>query len=440
MMKYSLNLSPRYAADWGPWEVAREFICNAIDASENGMVIGGDAADRLTIETPTAPNFAELFMIGEGTKAKGGSTIGQFGEGAKIAALCVSRTVGSSIAIEIPGHRVTFGFEPVMGSECLHAYIEETENDRKGCLVDIRMPGIGRAHMGRILTNREAGTVGRAAKSSVRIYCKGVWITDMAEEAIYDWNLNNLEINRDRGMVDRLSLTITMAGFIGDNIDSNPEMAERIVDSLKSLECSSLQWTGAAKTGPALRDAFYRMYGEKAVISSDKGSVNESARQAGYEPKRVHDKVEARLREAGVKGAEQVIARDHNFTSVDTAEYRQKINWLRRLDKTVDAPDVTVLVFAESDVAAMGFANLEDRHLWLRESLFRRGNEFELVRTYLHEVAHFISGASDGTVKFECGLDYIAGQLGLMLLSGKAATGKAVQTVPVDDEYDPFAE
>lgn len=79
LSRYSLNLSTRYASEWGSWEVARELICNAIDASPEGMKVDVQGSDTLIVTTPTVPNVAELFVIGEGSKAPGGKTIGQFG-------------------------------------------------------------------------------------------------------------------------------------------------------------------------------------------------------------------------------------------------------------------------------------------------------------------------------------------------------------------------
>ena len=410
--KYSLNLSPRYASNWGAWEVAREFVCNAIDASESDMVLGGDGPDHLTIFTPTTPNLAELFMIGEGTKAAGGTTIGQFGEGAKIAALVATRTSGCSIAIHVPGYSVRFGFEDVLGAPCLHAYIDPSDAEIGGCLIDLRMPGIARATYGRILSDRTDGPVGKAECGCCRIYCKGVWIQDLQLPAAYDWNLGALDINRDRGMVNQWTIASRLSDWLDRNLTS--EIADTIVQQAKGLETEALQFC-VPSVNPRLKDAFHRVYGENAVIASDERAVNDKARVLGCEPHRVSKECAKRLLLVGCKTADSVLDADHQFEAVDATRYAAAIEDLRRFDGLIGAPRVTVCVFTGSPVQNLGYANLKDNRLWLSERLFAKGSEAELTMTYLHEMAHFISGQGDLTHEFEFTLTHMLGTLAMIV-------------------------
>ena len=113
---FSLNLSPRYAPDWTAWEVAREIICNAIDASPEDFRVTPHGDNQLKVWTPTVPDLCELFVIGQGSKSPGGSTIGQFGEGLKMAALVATRTEGGRFRVKLPGQDVRFMFDESMGA------------------------------------------------------------------------------------------------------------------------------------------------------------------------------------------------------------------------------------------------------------------------------------------------------------------------------------
>jgi len=200
METINLNLSPRYVPNWGAWEVAREIICNAIDAAEDKMQCQVEGADKLIVTTPTVPDMGELFIIGEGSKTVGGNTIGQFGEGLKVAALAACRAPGGSLTLYVPGKRITFGFAPIFGKDVLHAYIEP-DNHSDGYRAEIVMHGCAFAFVGRLLDDRTPRAMEKSCGTGFKCYVKGVFVSEFGNDAIWDWNLGNVRMNRDRSLV-----------------------------------------------------------------------------------------------------------------------------------------------------------------------------------------------------------------------------------------------
>lgn len=414
--RYSLNLSPRYAPNWGAWEVAREIICNAIDASPESMQVLLEGPDTLRVITKSVPNLSELFIIGEGSKAPGGQTIGQFGEGLKIAALVASRSTGGGITLALPGKTITFGFEDVMGAPVLHAFMEPNPIHSDGYEATIRMTGIALAFAGRLLSDRTEGPLNQALPGEMRVYSKGVYITFKKCESIWDWNLNSLRVNRDRSMVSELDLVLAIGNYLRANITS--DQAEQMIRCDDSFESNTvLYWVSGGLLPQSLRDAFYRVHGNKACIASENAVANIKVKSNGYEPVTVNKHLAKVLDEGGVPTASSLIPRDYDLEPVPSDQYQAQIARLKSLDKLISAPGCSVCVFATRNDALKGRASTDDCRIWLSEQLFSPGNEQELVRTYLHEMGHIMSSAGDATVEFEHVLDGIAGRLAMHILS-----------------------
>lgn len=419
MMVHNLNLVASYVPDWGPWEVVRELVCNAIDADPEGwQCIEQGHPDQLVVRTNTVPDMASLFVIGQGTKRPGGDTIGQFGEGVKMAALAAARINPSGgLVLNTPGHTITFEFRQHLGVDTLHAIVTDSDNPEV-FQATINLPGAAIAYRGKIVQDMPVGPMRRKDAGGMRVFVKGVYIATIKGHALWDWNLDSLDMNRDRAMVSEWQARWAMGEWLQDNM--TPEQARAILFNPDSIEGHALEYhhnTDHCKA--VMLEAFRLTHGDKAVLAEGSESDQVAARK-GFHVTYIENRiVRNALQAAGVETTRTATKAQYDMVPVDTAPYAAKIAWLRQLDDIVKAPAVTVKVFAIRNDDLRGWADFEnDRVLWLSEGLFSEGNDLELVRTYCHELAHFLTTAYDGSVGFEAGLDGVAGRLAMHILGG----------------------
>lgn len=415
MNVHNLNLSESYVPNWGAWEVARELACNAIDADPENWTCETVSDSEILITTTTVPELAELFVIGHGTKSKDTDTIGQFGEGAKMAALAATRTKGGMLELRTPSSTVRFVFRKVLGVETLHAEVASSYNG-PGFKARIVMPGVAAAYRGRIVPDMPIGPMRRQDSTGMRIFVKGVYVATIRGDAIYDWNLDNLDINRDREMVNEWQARWSIGQWLQDN------MTERIARALlynpEAIEANALEYHYGGNCATMLAAAFRDVFGGKAVLAIGTEADSVAARK-GTHVTFLQPKLHAALIAGGVETSGKATNAQYDLVAVDSEPYRAQLAWLRQLDPIVKAPPVTVRVFEVRNDDLRGYAAFSDMIIWLSEGLFSAGNELELVRTYCHELAHFMTQAYDGSTGFEAGLDGIAGRLAMHILGGE---------------------
>lgn len=419
MAEYNLNLAVNYVPDWGAWEVAREIICNAMDEDPE-MRMKQTGSDILEVWTSTVPNIAQLFVVGEGSKRPGGDTIGQFGEGLKMAALAATRIASQGgtegLVLRLPDTTVRFRFKEVLGVQTLHALMTKEQNT-PGFTATIHLPNVKKAHKGKIKHKLPAGPFGTAQPEGMRIFCKGVYIATLKGHALWDWNLPELQTNRDRAMVNDWETKWALGTWLAENMDES--MAHLMIEKSDSIEAKTMEHhSGGDHARRQLHLAFKQRHGERAVLRNGQETDIMAARKGHQLVLVEQPEMRKALERAGIQTSAGVVSSMFDFETVDTAPYQTVIDRLRSLDQIIKAPVVNLRVFAVRADALLGYADISDGALWLSEQLFREGSELQLVATYLHEMAHFLSGALDASLSFENSLDQIAGCLGVRLLWG----------------------
>jgi hypothetical protein len=417
---HCLNLHENYARNWGVWEVARELYANAQDASPDGLRIESHGPDDVTISTPTVPDIAQLFIIGCGSK-DGSATIGQFGEGLKLAALVATRNPDASLTLTTPDATIWFEMRPHLGHQVLFAHVTPDGERREGYTARLCMAGAGDVLGGRIIDGKQSRCIPKALDETCRIFCRGVWICDLkAKTSLHSYNLNNLTLNRDRSMAASYAIAREVVTLLNERMDA--AMADKIVGNLgawESKEClDDYHYHVGEGSAKHLAEAFTRRYGPMAVVSTDLKCSNLAAKR-GYRPIPMGDGLQRLLCDGGAPRDADMITGAEDLEPVEhfDDDWRPMIEELMALAGMVGVASVTVKVF-EDDFSTMGMALPSLNLVWLNRSLMQHDNRFERVRTFLHELAHIASGATDESAGFEVALDSMLASLAIMAIDG----------------------
>jgi hypothetical protein len=94
MQKFEITVSPDYVAKWTIVDAVRELLQNAIDAETTGHLMRveyNEKSEELTVHSVGAKLDISSLLLGTTSKANDAKSIGQFGEGYKIATLVLLR-------------------------------------------------------------------------------------------------------------------------------------------------------------------------------------------------------------------------------------------------------------------------------------------------------------------------------------------------------------
>ena len=410
-MKISMNLAESYLENWGTWEVAREFICNAKDAGEHS--IETPDSGTLIIRTVAEPTFAQLMVVGASESRHNSEAIGQFGEGAKMATLVATR-LGGSVEVRTSEGRLTFFFQDTEGirDRVLYANTNRKYCTGGGCITTIKLPGIAGVIGGRF-TDSETPYIAKDFASPAKIFSKGVFITELGQDSIYDWNIP-LQLNRDRAVVSSYDVknqiaTIFSAGAIP------VEAYEKLLRNKNSLEHDSMyhvfSWQPKEAGKASMQEAWKSCFGPMAVIASQHSQVNEIAFAKGYKVISCRNEISS----FDIPTAESIVKTSDTFEEVVVPA-----NILDECHAALDIMDIpaTVAFFADNGENLLGKATWEDGVCiaWLNERLAKPGSRTLRLSTLAHELCHISSRSGDATSAFEYKLDEICGKLLAKLL------------------------
>ena len=422
MSSTNMMICHDYVPEWGKREALRELVANAKDADPDYKV--EITFSGITIKTVTEPSYTELLLLGAGSKkgdTANSSTIGQFGEGSKLAALALTR-LGADLVITTSLGRITFTLEqpPELDRPTLHVHIDrEAALSEKGCVVTFRAIGLRRLYNELFLPIKTQHTYGPIEKKydseEGRIYCHGVKIISIQETCHYHWNLDNLKLNRDRTFPN----IYDVRRCVGDKYERfllGNEWRRRLAlfdDS--SFEACSIEDTFVSyDLCQAFKETFHELHGQRAVLSNGDPRVSYRAESKNYKVVTVAKRIEPLLKRAGVQSAEAVLTTSEYMSEVSRLNYVEEIKELERLGKVINI-DANIRVFkAEEHEALLGL--YKDKTIWLSTKLFEPDQRNLRIGTYLHEAGHHLGGG-DISTQFEQSLEKIAAILAINFLS-----------------------
>jgi hypothetical protein len=417
--KISLNLSEKYVPQWREWEIAREIIANAKDADPSYLQDTPDS-DTLVVTTSSVPTLEQLMVIGETTKSMNGSTIGQFGEGFKLAALACLRLKGT-ISVRVPFGTITFQLErpPSFTSRLLHALIHHSHQPLLGaCETTIRLPGIVNSCSNRFTPLPPGPLPKLPDHPNLRVFSKGIWIQTIPFPSLYDWNLTNVTINRDRSVIDTWTLRQAIGAYLIPRMTVDTALAILKDETLFEAEVtrSAQDRFATPQTKSAFEEALIQCYGAKVCIADPESNTNnERAISKGYNPVPVPLPFHPLFRRT-IRRAEDFKPkpRKQPRKPVNSEPHRSALREIYALLELLNCPS-HISIFSPSatdqEDGIIGTARICKGSLLieLSEELFKPGRRLDRLHTVLHEIAHLAGDFhDDGTLAYEHDLGKIA--------------------------------
>lgn len=285
MSKIELTLAPNYVPTWTLVDAVRELFQNALDQQKQNSENEAswhydDVTGVLTISNATSKLTAASLLIGQTTKADDKSTIGQFGEGYKIATLVLLRE-GKNVVFYNYGAREVWRPRFVksrrFGTDILTFFIEKKAIWEKVPSADlvIAIDGISadeyydqivpsNLHLHDDFEVIEETEYGDVLNLAGKVFVNGLYVCDY-EPYTYGYNFKpeHIRLDRDRKMVSDFDLR-WMASKMwsgSNNIDKVLEMISEDkadVAFLKDVSYSK-KWHNLAA------ERFKDVYGPEAI-------------------------------------------------------------------------------------------------------------------------------------------------------------------------------
>lgn len=314
--KYELTISLDYVPDWGVVEAVRELFQNAIDNEavnpENKMTFKKDG-DVLTVANKQSKLSLDTLLLGCSSKVGDERTIGQHGEGYKIALVVLlrnnkkvrflnyganeiwethivnSRRYNGAKVVQIevdktpiwkktPDNDLTILVEGITDEEyesILRSNI--TLREREGLLKDYVSTDFGDL----LLDKSEAG----------RVYIKGLFVCNI-NGFQYGYNISKaMKLDRDRGLISESDAMMESSRIWTGAVYNNPGLAE-VAGKLVLAEAADVKYLpylalktqdGYKKIAEATKSMFTKQYGQNTCpVNDDIGRYK--AITSGYTP------------------------------------------------------------------------------------------------------------------------------------------------------------
>ena len=293
MRKYELTIAKNYVPEWGIREAVRELFQNALDqeviSEDNKMFFSySEGLDVLEIGNKNSTLEASSLLLGTTTKLNDNLTIGQFGEGYKIAMLILLRN-NLRVTIYNYGNREIWKPRFVKSrkykAEILTVFSENASWNKKpeNSLI-IRIEGISKAvyddifnynlHLRGIKDYCISEGYGKLLKDEDlkgMIFVNGLFVTEnQSFDYGYDFLPSKLRLKRDRSMVDNFDLKTATAN-LWDNLaeDEKQSMASMIVSGSSDLSYISYSHVDTSSVSKDVFNVFKEQHGENSIALSN---------------------------------------------------------------------------------------------------------------------------------------------------------------------------
>jgi hypothetical protein len=287
-MKIALTITPDYLPNWGLLEGIRELVQNGRDAEvEHGAKLEirhrKSQPGTLVIENDGCVLPHEALLLGHSSKRGRDDMIGHFGEGLKLGVLALVRA-GVQVKIRSGSEVWTPSIEnhPAFESKVLTFDIQGGREDKRR--VSVEVIGISRDawHSIRPMflflnppsddkkVQTEYGDVLLDPKMAGKVFVRGILVQTVAGYC-WGYNLSNVEIDRDRKMVDSFDLQYCLNNLWRSAVRTREDLIDsymRMLDGQAS-DLEGLNNYNASSLPESLRkrcvEQFKKRHGEQAM-------------------------------------------------------------------------------------------------------------------------------------------------------------------------------
>lgn len=437
--QFDVNLTLQYENDrWGAWHVVREFISNALDS------VGGDVARVSIIEQEGYIHICDhgqgypitfAKRIGASSKKQDDSSIGQFGEGIKMAVLtCLRKGLSVMLASQnwliIPkaapieeGLQVLV-FDIYESAECIAGSLVRVQasEEIRQIVSDLDQFFLQFAEMSPVFGTMAAGIYSKG--DTARVFNKGVYIKDI--DSLYSYGLAINQLNRDRDLVEDNALCL-MIRDLWNTVD-NPQLIQSYFEESNRMaqagENSKFkEFTYCIYPSWECRDiwvkTFYNVFGARAIISTNDLASRE-AKYLGFIPIPL-DYCGRNLAEfIGIEKDTDVVSDDYEFVwAVSLNEREEKrLSFFRQVVNLIGMEwpgDVKVFDSYAKGENVIGLYNPDKDEVYLSRKRLN-GNIEDALETFIHELTHRATGADDLDRRFANSLSTLSSKLLLELI------------------------
>lgn len=287
--KYELTLVKNYASNWDLQDALREIIQNAIDqeqqVEDNKMEISyNEATEELFVSNKKSVLNKKMLLLGYTSKKNDSETIGQFGEGLKLALLILNR-LGKEVIIYNYGAKEVWTSKFVKtrryeGEELLTIFVDTgalfshfPDND-----LTIKIAGISKqdyldlqartlllqedlgeciySDYGRILLN---------PKYQGEIFVNGLYVSNVYNMKYgYDIKPQYLKIGRDRNLLNEFDICSVTTNMW--KISNRPEIKDLVHEDKKDI--SNLRYYAEKNISEDIFHLFEEEHGFKIPVCS----------------------------------------------------------------------------------------------------------------------------------------------------------------------------